>query len=472
VPLVVGVDSSTSACKVQVRDADSGALVASGYAPHPTTAPPRSEQYPSDWATAFAAACAMAGVPDRHRPAAIAFAAQQHGAVVLDAHGDVVRPAKLWNDSESAPDAGELLAELPGGAGAWAAACGSVPVPSFTITKLRWLRRCEPDAFRRMEAVLLPHDWLTWRLTGQRTTDRGDASGTGYWSPAEGRYRSDLLAMVDDTVDWDRALPHVLGPREVAGEWGAGGAIVGPGTGDNMASALALGLGPGDLSLSVGTSGTAFTVSDRPSADASGTVAGFADATGRFLPLVCTLNATKVTDAIARLLGVGLAQFDQLALSAPAGAGGLVLVPHLDGERTPNRPGASGTLTGLRSDVTPSQLARAAVEGVVCNLLEGADALDLPTMRRIFLIGGGARSAAFRRVVADLTGRPVVVPVEDELAACGAALQAAAVLHECRFDTLAEAWCLGAGEVLEPDGNVDRSALRASYAAASARAGT
>ena len=228
-------------------------------------------------------------------------------------------------------------------------------------------------------------------------------------------------------------LPTVLGPREVAGEWAGSGAIVGPGTGDNMASALALGLQPGDLSLSLGTSGTACTVSDRPSADASGTVAGFADATGRFLPLVCTLNATKVTDAVARLLGVGLAQFDQLALAAPAGAGGLVLVPHLDGERTPNRPEASGTLSGLRSDVSPSQLARAAVEGVVCNLLEGAEALGPPTLERTYLVGGGARSAAFRRVVADLTGRPVVVPAEDELAACGAALQAAAVFHGCQF---------------------------------------
>ncbi len=469
-PLVVGVDSSTSACKVQVRDADSGTLVASGHAPHPATAPPRSEQDPADWAMAFATACAMAGVPDRHRPVAIAFAAQQHGAVVLDAHGNVVRPAKLWNDTESAPDAEELLGELPGGAGAWATACGSVPVPSFTITKLRWLRRCEPDAFRRLDAVLLPHDWLTWRLTGRRTTDRGDASGTGYWSPAEGRYRSDLLAMVDDAVDWNGALPTVLGPREVAGEWAGSGVIVGPGTGDNMASALALGLQPGDLSLSLGTSGTAYTVSDRPSADASGTVAGFADATGRFLPLVCTLNATKVTDAVARLLGVGLAQFDQLALAAPAGAGGLVLVPHLDGERTPNRPEASGTLSGLRSDVSPSQLARAAVEGVVCNLLEGAEALGQPTLERTYLVGGGARSSAFRRVVADLTGRPVVVPAEDELAACGAALQAAAVFHGCQLDALAAAWRLGTGEVLEPDGSVDRSALRTSYAAASARA--
>ena len=233
----------------------------------------------------------------------------------------------------------------------------------------------------------------------------------------------------------------MLGPGEVAGVWADTGAVVGPGTGDNMAAALGLGLGPGDLVLSLGTSGTAFAVSDHPIADPSGTVAGFADATGRFLPLVCTLNATKVTDAIARLLGLDAEDFDQRALEAPPGAGGVVLVPHLDGERTPNRPDATGTLTGLRTDATPAQLARAAVEGVVCNLLEGADALALDDARpdaRILLIGGGARSAAYRRVVADLTGRAVVVPADDELVACGAAVQAAAVLHGCTFDALAD----------------------------------
>ena len=222
-------------------------------------------------------------------------------------------PPNCGIDTESAPDASELLRELPGGGRAWAEACGSVPLASFTITKLRWLRRCEPESFRRMAAVLLPHDWLTFRLTGEMTTDRGDASGTGYWSPAEGRYRSDLLGLVDDRVDWDTMVPTVLDPDAIAGTRSGTGSIVAPGTGDNMASALALGLRPGDLSLSFGTSGVACTVSEEPRADASGAVAGFADATGRFLPLVCTLNATKVTDSVARLLGVSLDEFDALA---------------------------------------------------------------------------------------------------------------------------------------------------------------
>jgi xylulokinase len=470
VPLVVGVDSSTSACKVQVRDADTGALVASGRAPHPATTPPRSEQHPRDWQEAFALACAEAGVPDPHRPAAIAVGGQQHGLVVLGADGEVLRPAKLWNDTESALDADRLVAELPGGAAAWAAASGSVPVASFTITKLAWLQRCEPDTYRRIAAVLLPHDWLTSQLTGAHTTDRGDASGTGYWSPSEERYRVDLLDLVGDEVDWEAALPTVLGPLEAAGEWADAGAVVGPGTGDNMAAALGLGLCPGDLAISLGTSGTAYAVSDGPSADPTGIVAGFADASGRFLPLVCTLNATKVTDTVARLLRVDTDELDQLALEAAPGAGGLVLVPHLDGERTPNRPDATGTLTGLRTDANPAQLARAAVEGVVANLLAGAEALGTG-IGRVFLIGGGAHSAAYRRVVADLTGRTVVVPRENELVACGAALQAAAILHGVAFDELAEAWGLGVGEVIEPDPTVDGAAIRAAYATAAEREG-
>ena len=305
-PLVAGVDSSTSACKVTIHDADTGELVSSGRAPHPPTTPPCSEQDPSAWWAAFQQAWSAAGADGAHRPAAISVAGQQHGMVVLDADRRVLRPAKLWNDTESAVDADALVAAL--GAEAWAAACGSVPVPSFTITKLAWLRRCEPEVFRRVAHVVLPHDWLTFQLTGRLCTDRGDASGTGWWSPAEGQYRTDLLDLVDDTVDWSGMLPQVLAPSEAAGEWD--GLVVGPGTGDNMAAALGIALRPGDLALSLGTSGVASCVSERPTADPTGTIAGFADATGRFLPLVCTLNATKVTDAVARLLGVDPAGLD------------------------------------------------------------------------------------------------------------------------------------------------------------------
>ena len=212
--VVAGVDSSTQSTKVEVRDLDTGDVVGRGSAPHPATTPPRSEQDPRAWWSAFETAWAAAGSPQVE---AISVAGQQHGMVVLDADRQVIRPAKLWNDTETAPDAGWLIKQLPGGAAAWAEAVGSVPVASFTITKLSWLHRSEPDNWARSRQVVLPHDWMTMRLTGEFVTDRGDASGTGYWSPASGEYRWDVLSIVDKDRDWSNALPRVAGPTEVVG---------------------------------------------------------------------------------------------------------------------------------------------------------------------------------------------------------------------------------------------------------------
>jgi len=312
-------------------------------------------------------------------------------------------------------------------------------------------------------------------------TDRGDASGTGWWSPAEGRYRSDLLAMVDAARDWSGVLPEVLGPLETAGMLTSrarddlglrspgGRAIVAAGTGDNMGAALGMYLSARDVVISLGTSGTVYALSDSPTADATGAVGGFADATGHFLPLACTLNATKVTDAFARLLGLQGPAFEAAALSAPAGAGGVVLVPYLDGERTPNRPEATGVLLGLRSNAEPAQLARAAFEGVVCGLLEALDALvaaGVDTSGRLLLVGGGAKSPAFRRIVADLAQRQVNVPGDAELVASGACVQAAAALHQRPFDEIATAWNLGHSERVDPDSQVDADAVRGVYSRA------
>ncbi|MFW6092107.1 MAG: FGGY family carbohydrate kinase, partial [Actinomycetota bacterium] len=340
--LVAGVDSSTQSCKVVIRDAETGAHVREGRATHPDG----TEVHPDAWWTALRSAIDDAGGLDD--TAAVAVAAQQHGMVCLDESGEVVRPALLWNDTRSAGAADDLVAELPGGAKGWADAVGSVPVASFTVTKLRWLAEHEPAAAGRTAAVCLPHDWLTWRLAGagdlaDLRTDRGDASGTGYWSPATGRYRRDLLEMA---LGKDATLPEVLGPSETAGT--SDGRALGPGTGDNAAAALGVGAGEGDVVVSVGTSGTIFTVAASPTADPSGAVAGFADATGRFLPLVCTLNAARVLDAACALLGVDHEELSKLALSAAPGADGLALVPYLEGERTPNRPHATGALHGLR----------------------------------------------------------------------------------------------------------------------------
>jgi xylulokinase len=454
--LVAGVDSSTQSTKVEIRDAESGGLVGQAWAPHPATSPPRSEQDPEIWWRALGSARAEAGHVDD--VATVSVAAQQHGLVVMDATGEVLRPAKLWNDTESAPDAGWLVGRLPDGATGWAEACGSVPVAAFTITKLSWLHRTEPDVFARIARVLLPHDWLVWRLTGEIGTDRGDASGTGYWSAASGRYRLDLLEIVDRDLDWGAALPPVLGPEEALG------------TGDNMAAALGLGLRPGDVAISLGTSGTVFTVSEAPSADATGAVCGFADATGRYLPLVCTLNATKVTDATAHLLGVGLPELDEMALATAPGSGGIVFVPYLDGERTPDRPDATGTISGLRSGAAREQLARSAFEGVVCGLLDGLEALrasGVGTGGRLFLVGGGARSRAYRQILADLAQRPVVVSAEDELVALGACVQAAARHAGVPIAEIQDAWALGMGTTVDPIAGPDAAGeVRAAYASA------
>jgi xylulokinase len=417
--LVAGVDSSTQSTKVVVCDADTGMVVREGRAAHPYS----TEADPALWWAAFEEA--SAGLLDG--VGAIGVGGQQHGMVCLDASGEVVRPALLWNDTRSAPAAAELVTEL-GGPRAWVEAVGSVPVASFTVTKLRWFARAEPDLAARTESVLLPHDWLTLRLGGSFTTDRGDASGTGYFSAATGSYRTDILKLA---FGRELRLPRVAGPSEVVGETPFG-AVISAGTGDNMAAALGLGLRPGDVVVSLGTSGTAFGVSEVASADASGAVAGFADATGRHLPLVCTLNAARVLSTVAGLLGVSLSELDQLALSAPPGADGLTLLPYLDGERTPNLPDARGLLAGLtRANATPANLARAAVEGMLGGLADALDALKAQgmPMNRVLLIGGAAASAAVRAVAPALFGTPVSVPDPAEYVALGAARQAAWALR-------------------------------------------
>jgi xylulokinase len=434
VTLVAGIDSSTQSCKVVVRDAETGALVREGRAPHPDG----TEVDPAAWAIALDRALAQAGGLDD--VAAVAVGGQQHGMVCLDDDGAVVRPALLWNDTRSAGAARDLTAELGGGQ-AWADAVGLVPVASFTVTKLRWLADAEPANAARTAAVCLPHDWLTWRLAGglgsgsaggrqsldALVTDRGDASGTGYWSAATGEYRPDLL---ERALGHGAVVPRVLGPAEAGGTT-PGGVVLGPGSGDNAAAALGLAAEPGDVVCSIGTSGVVSIVSTTPAADPSGTVAGFADATGNFLPLIATLNAARVLDATARLLGVDLDELSRLALSAPPGAGGLVLVPYLEGERTPDRPDSTGALHGLTlATADPAHLARAAVEGLLCGLADGLDAVAATgtPVRRVLLVGGGARSEAVRRIAPAVLGVPVLAPPPGEYVADGAARQAAWVL--------------------------------------------
>ena len=431
--LVAGVDSSTQSTKVLLCQAEDGTLVGQASAPHPDG----TECDPELWWQALGEA--GRGLLDRAD--AVGVAAQQHGMVVLDQAGQVIRPALLWNDMRSAPQAAALIAEL-GGPAEWARQTGSVPTASFTVTKLRWLAEHEPAAAERTAHVLLPHDWLTWRLTGghsghsghgghsghsgpvEAATDRGDASGTGYFSPAAGRWLPEFAAAA---LGHPVGLPRLAAPAEIVART-PGGAALSAGTGDNMGAALGLGVGLGEVVVSIGTSGTAYAVAAEPAADESGLVAGFADATGRFLPLVATVNAARILTVTARMLGTDPEGLSRLALAAPAGAGGLTLLPYLDGERSPNRPGASGVLRGLTStNTTPENLARAAVEALLCSLADAIGNLaDCGiTAQRVILIGGAARSEAVRRIAPAIFGVPVTVPPPAEYVALGAARQAA-----------------------------------------------
>lgn len=427
--LVAGVDSSTQSCKVVVCDAATGRIVRSGRAAHPAG----TEVDPAAWWDALQEAIAAAGGIDDVE--AISIGGQQHGCVVLDADGAVIRPALLWNDTRSAADAERLIRERgDDGEQWWAQTVGLVPVASFTVTKLAWIARNEPENAARIAAVCLPHDWLTWRLAGNDvghadlgalTTDRSDASGTGYYDAESGSYRYEIL---DDILGRRPILPRVLDPLEAAGTTPSG-AVIGPGAGDNAAAALGIGAHAGDLVVSVGTSGTVFAVSDSPTRDADGLVAGFADATGRYLPLACTLNASLVLDASARLLGLDHVAFDDLALGGDAD--GLCLVPYLAGERTPNLPESTGTLLGITlANLTPPALARAAVEGVVCSLADACTAVERAGVRgtRALFVGGGARYRALQQVAREIFSLPVAFPEPAEYVALGMARQAAGVL--------------------------------------------
>ncbi|MFR9732014.1 xylulokinase [Saccharopolyspora sp. MS10] len=424
---VLGIDSSTQSAKAVVAEAETGRVVAEGKAQHPAG----TEVDPWSWWTAAREAVEQAAAASPGPIEAVSVAGQQHGMVALDARGEPVRDALLWNDTRSAPQARALVERH--GADGLAARTGLVPVASFTLTKLAWLAEHEPHHADRVDRVLLPHDWLTWLFAGRperACTDRGDASGTGYFDPATGSWLPDLLseAMGGRTP----RLPEVLDPAGSAGR-GTGfapleGAVLAAGTGDNMAGALGIGAGPGDVVVSLGTSGTAFAVAEQPCADESGQVAGFCDATGRYLPLVCTLNAARVLSAAATMLGTDLAGLDRLALEAAPGAGGLTLLPYLEGERTPDLPDATGTLTGMRgANTTPENLARAAVEGMLCGLADGIDALRRVgvEVRRVLLIGGASESAAVRAIAPSLFGVPVEIPEHAEYVALGAAKQAA-----------------------------------------------
>ena len=426
--LIAGVDSSTQSCKVVIRDAATGQLVREGRASHPEG----TEVAPTHWVTALDSAIAEAGGLDD--VAAISIGGQQHGMVALDETGQVIRDALLWNDTRSADAATALNQEL-GGNSEISKQVGSVLVASFTATKLRWLADSEKANAEKVAGVALPHDWLSWQIQHNRGTaldfgklfsDRSEASGTGYFDPSTSQYRRDILARALRT-DRDINLPKIITPYEFGGTTPSGIPIA-PGAGDNAAAALGIQAEPGDVVVSLGTSGTAFAVSDTPTHDSSGQVAGFADATGRYLPLVCTLNAARILDAATRILGKTHDEVGALALSAKPGANGLSLLPYFEGERTPNRPTATGVFSGMNlNNSNPADIARAMVEGMLCGLVDAVDALEKlgVNVKRIILIGGAAKNPAVSQIAAALFGREVLVPPAGEYVANGAARQAA-----------------------------------------------
>lgn len=435
---VAGVDTSTQSCKVVIVDPETGQIVREGRANHPDG----TEVDPQAWWGAFLEATSEAGGLDD--VAALSVSGQQHGMVCLDAEGQVIRPALLWNDTRSGGAAHDLILELgegdeEAGMAAWADAVGTVPVASLTVTKLRWLADNEPDNAAKIAAVCLPHDWLTWKIAGSPgldalVTDRSDASGTGYMARLEPQYRRDLLAMALRRENVDNIiLPRILGPWEEAGrgdsELGWGHVILGPGCGDNAGAALGMGLKPGQSLLSLGTSGVVSVVSEQSIADPSGLVTGFSDATGNWLPLAVTLNASRIIDVMARMIDADYREYDELALSVPD-ADGLVLEPYFGGERTPNLPDATGTLTGMTMENTDrAHVARAGVEGLLNLMRFALDAVrDFGiSINTVYLVGGGAKSVAVQQLAAQFLDANIEIPESKEYVALGAARQAAAV---------------------------------------------
>ena len=422
--LIAGVDSSTQSVKIVIRDAQTGELVRQGRAPHPDG----TEVDPLLWKSALDNAIDQAG--GLNDVAAISVGGQQHGMVAIDESGSVIRPALLWNDTRSAEQAQSLNAEM-GGNQAMADAVGSVLVASFTASKVRWMAENEKQNADRVHAIALPHDWLSWQLQGgkdfsQLFTDRSDASGTGYFDPKSSTYRRDILAKAL-LSDRQIHLPTIIAPSTFGGTT-THGIPIAAGAGDNAAAALGVQAEPGDVVISLGTSGTAFAVSTTPTHDSSGAVAGFADASGRYLPLVCTLNAARIFDAATTILGKTHDEVGALALSSVAGANGLTLLPYFEGERTPNRPDATGVFSGMNiANSNPADIARAMIEGMLSGLADAVESLvELGVdIKRVLIIGGAAKNPAVGQIASALFGRPVLIPPAGEYVADGAAKQAA-----------------------------------------------
>ncbi|WP_025732351.1 xylulokinase [Carnimonas nigrificans] len=440
--MYVGVDCGTQSTKVVIMSADSLRIIGTASVAHSLDQADngRREQQPSQWVSAFEEALAKAlsdaGVSGQQIKG-IGVSGQQHGMVALDADGKPVYPAKLWCDTESAAENAELLEQLGGPQGALDT-LGVVLQTGYTASKIAWLRRHHRDAYDRIKTILLPHDYLNFYLTGERVTEAGDASGTGYFDTRQRQWSREAFALVAPELDSDEVLPRVIESHQPAGQLLPEVAerlglsrevLVSSGGGDNMMAAIGTGaITPGLMTVSMGTSGTLFGYSDQPMVTQNGLAANFCSSSGGWLPLVCTMNLTSATTQMRTTLGMTLDEFNQAAASAEPGAGGITCLPFFNGERVPALPTATASFVGMSSfNMSSNNLARAVMEGTTFGLRYGLDALlpaDQPAPQHIRLVGGGAKSALWRQMVSDIMNCELVCPQSPEAAALGAALQA------------------------------------------------
>ncbi|BES72888.1 xylulokinase [Marinobacter nanhaiticus D15-8W] len=440
--MYIGVDCGTQSTKVVVVDLDNARILGEASRPHQLVegGNGRREQDPEDWMDAFfgafAEALANAGIESR-TIRAIGISGQQHGLVALDADGKPVHPAKLWCDTETAVENAALVDRLGGEAGCLDK-LGLVLQTGYTASKLAWLRATHPEAYRRIDSILLPHDYLNFRLTGEKVAEAGDASGTGYFDTRTRQWRQDVFATIAPELDPGKVLPRLIESHEPAGKITSAMAqqlglsedvLVSSGGGDNMMGAIGTGnIQPGLVTVSLGTSGTVYAFSSEPVLSDNATVANFCASSDGWLPLACTMNVTSATTLVRNLFGLELDAFSGKVADAPAGAEGITILPFFNGERVPNLPHATASFLGLTSlNATQANLCRAVVESATFGLRYGLELLgDLARdASQIRLIGGGARSPVWRQIVADVLGVEVICPHINEAAALGAAIQAA-----------------------------------------------
>ncbi|MBW6392432.1 xylulokinase [Billgrantia antri] len=440
--MYIGVDCGTQSTKVVVVDIDGEAILAEASRPHRLVegANGRREQQPEEWIEAFRGAfeeaVSRAGIAPR-TVRAIGVSGQQHGMVALDAAGRPVYPAKLWCDTETAAHNAALVDRL-GGASGCLEKLGLVLQTGYTASKLAWLRDTNPEAYRRIDTVLLPHDYLNYWLTGERVAEAGDASGTGYFDTRSRQWCRDVFTEIAPELDPARVLPRLIDSREPAGtlrpavalELGLGeGVLVASGGGDNMLGAIGTGnIAPGIVTLSLGTSGTVCAYSPDPVRAESDMVANFCASHGGWLPLICTMNVTSASTLVRELFALDLAAFGERLAAAPIGAEGVTVLPFFNGERVPALPHATASFLGLDSrNLTQANLCRAVVESATFGLRYGLELLGplAAGASQIRLIGGGANSPLWRQMVADVTATQVICPQVTDAAALGAALQAA-----------------------------------------------